>query len=109
MDKQMNLIKGQYIGGRTISMYTYGDEYMVEVDYGGGYQSSKLVFKDANEATIRYKSACDDAAGNAEWVADESGDWHCSRCKAIIEADEESNHNWYFCYHCGAKMSNPYL
>ena len=32
------------------------------------------------------------------------GDWHCSRCGAIVEKDEQRRHNWYRCYHCGAKM-----
>lgn len=31
-------------------------------------------------------------------------DWHCSRCKAIVESDEQHLHNWNYCYHCGAKM-----
>ena len=33
------------------------------------------------------------------------GDWHCSNCGAIVEKDEQGRHNWYYCYHCGAKMS----
>ena len=32
------------------------------------------------------------------------GNWHCSNCGAIIEKDEQGNHNWYYCYHCGARM-----
>lgn len=36
------------------------------------------------------------------------GDLHCSHCGAIIEKDELNRHNWYYCYHCGSKMSNPY-
>lgn len=32
------------------------------------------------------------------------GDWHCSNCGAIVEKDEQGRHNWYYCYHCGAKM-----
>ena len=30
--------------------------------------------------------------------------WHCSECGAIVEKDEQINHNWYYCYHCGARM-----
>lgn len=37
------------------------------------------------------------------------GDWHCSNCGAIVEKDEQINHNWYCCYHCGAKMENPFM
>lgn len=37
------------------------------------------------------------------WVHD-GEDRRCSGCKAIIEKDEWLNHNWYFCYHCGAIM-----
>lgn len=33
-----------------------------------------------------------------------NGDWHCSNCGAIVEKDEQLNHNWYFCYHCGEGM-----
>ena len=32
------------------------------------------------------------------------GDWHCTRCGAIVEKHEQDYRNWYFCYHCGAKM-----
>lgn len=42
------------------------------------------------------------------WVVDDEGDWHCSNCKAIVEADEQCRHNWFYCYHCGKKMYNPY-
>lgn len=31
-------------------------------------------------------------------------DKRCSGCRAIIEIDEWLNHNWNFCYHCGARM-----
>ena len=37
------------------------------------------------------------------------GDWHCSNCGAIVEKDEQINHSWYYCYHCGAKMENPFI
>lgn len=33
-----------------------------------------------------------------------NGDWHCTNCGAIIEKDEQINHVWNFCYHCGAVM-----
>ena len=32
------------------------------------------------------------------------GDWHCSICGAIVEKEEQTYRNWYWCYHCGAKM-----
>lgn len=37
------------------------------------------------------------------WIYD-GEDRRCSGCKAIIEKYEWHNHNWNFCYHCGAKM-----
>lgn len=37
------------------------------------------------------------------------GDMHCTNCGAIVEKDEQINHNWYYCYHCGAKMENPFM
>ena len=45
---------------------------------------------------------------SGKWV-DQYNDenWHCSKCGAIVEKDEQMNHNWYFCYHCGAKMFEP--
>lgn len=39
-----------------------------------------------------------------KWECDENGDWHCSVCKAIVERDEQINHYWQYCYHCGAEM-----
>ena len=32
------------------------------------------------------------------------GDWHCSKCGAIVEKDEQDRHNWFYCYHCGSPM-----
>ena len=32
------------------------------------------------------------------------GDWHCSKCGAIVEKDEQTRHNWLYCYHCGSPM-----
>ena len=50
-----------------------------------------------------------DNATNGEWVDQyNDGNWHCSKCGAIVEKDEQTNHNWYFCYHCGKKMNAPY-
>ena len=47
---------------------------------------------------------------NASWEDTyNDGDWHCSNCGAIVEKYEQINHNWYYCYHCGAKMSKPYI
>ena len=38
------------------------------------------------------------------WIQDEYGDYHCEVCKAIIEKDEWTRHNYYYCYHCGSSM-----
>ena len=40
---------------------------------------------------------------HAEWEYDGT-DRRCSNCGAIVEEDEWFNHNWYYCYHCGAKL-----
>lgn len=46
-----------------------------------------------------------DPVRHGEWQDRYSnGDWYCSECGAIVEKDEQSRHNWYRCYHCGAKM-----
>lgn len=44
----------------------------------------------------------------ARWE-DTYHDWdlHCSCCGAIIEKGENYK-NWYYCYHCGKEMKNPY-
>lgn len=36
------------------------------------------------------------------------GDLHCSCCGAIIEKDEPYR-NWYYCYHCGSRIENPFV
>ena len=42
----------------------------------------------------------------AKWVDRyNDGDWHCSNCQAIVEKNEQDNHNWNYCYHCGARMN----
>ena len=30
--------------------------------------------------------------------------WECSECHAVLEDDDIKNHNFYYCYHCGANM-----
>ena len=43
----------------------------------------------------------------AEWIKGfKDGSWHCSNCKAIVEKEEQDNHNWIYCYHCGCLMNN---
>lgn len=101
------LIKQCTVGTRTIAMYAQGDAWIVEVDYGDGYQPSRLVFEDSFDAETRYQSAVE-ATANAYWMVDDEGDWHCSNCKAIVETDEQGRHNWFYCYHCGKKMYSPY-
>lgn len=39
-----------------------------------------------------------------KWIDQyQDGDWHCSCCGAIVEKEEQTLHNWYFCYHCGSQ------
>ena len=55
---------------------------------------------------ITHGTPISDNATNGEWVDQyNDGNWHCSKCGAIVEKDEQINHNWYFCYHCGTKMN----
>ncbi len=30
--------------------------------------------------------------------------WECSECHAVLENSDVGNHNFYYCYHCGANM-----
>lgn len=30
--------------------------------------------------------------------------WECSECHAVLENSDVGNHNFYYCYHCGADM-----
>lgn len=44
-----------------------------------------------------------------KWVKNDKenpNDWHCSRCGAIVEDFEQIYHNWLYCYHCGAEMTD---
>ena len=56
--------------------------------------------KEENEKKAVETSSWEDTYGD--------GNLHCSHCGAILEPDELNRHNWYYCYHCGNKMSNPY-
>lgn len=56
--------------------------------------------KEENEKRTVWTSSWRDTFGD--------GDLHCGHCGAIIEKDELLRHNWYYCYHCGSKMTNPY-
>ena len=58
----------------------------------------------AMEDTISDAPAADvEPVTHAEWEYD-GADRRCSNCGAIVEEDEWFNHNWYYCYHCGARM-----
>ena len=45
---------------------------------------------------------------HGEWIVDEKrfGNTykHCSRCRAILEKDDDEWRNNFYCYHCGAIM-----
>lgn len=40
-----------------------------------------------------------------KWVRRKDADcWECSECYAVLENSDIENHNFYYCYHCGADM-----
>lgn len=40
-----------------------------------------------------------------KWVRRKDEDcWECSECHAVLENSDIGNHNFYYCYHCGADM-----
>lgn len=42
---------------------------------------------------------------NGKWQRRKGADcWECSECHAVLERDDLGQHNFYFCYHCGADM-----
>ena len=42
-----------------------------------------------------------------KWQRRKGGDcWECSECHAVLEIDDIVQHNYYYCYHCGANMMN---
>ena len=42
-----------------------------------------------------------------KWQRRKGGDcWECSECHAVLESDDIVRHNFYYCYHCGADMTN---
>lgn len=57
------------------------------------------------DAMLKVRSMLDELEPKAKWLIDEYGDYHCEKCKAIIENDEWERHNNYYCYHCGARMN----
>ena len=34
--------------------------------------------------------------------------WECSECHAVLENSDIENHNYYYCYYCGANMMDIY-
>lgn len=44
------------------------------------------------------------------WVRDESrfgdNEIHCEKCGSIIDYDYWLKHIFWYCYHCGAKVTN---
>ena len=32
--------------------------------------------------------------------------WECSECHAVLESNDFCSHNFYYCYHCGADMTD---
>lgn len=42
-----------------------------------------------------------------KWQRRKRGDcWECSECHAVLVGIDIVRHNFYYCYHCGADMTN---
>lgn len=59
---------------------------------------------DANDI-IRFPSA-EPERKKGKWQRRKDEDcWECSECHAYLDNDDICNHNFYYCYHCGAEMT----
>lgn len=46
-----------------------------------------------------------DPEQKGKWLRRKGKDcWECSECHAVLENSDVGNHNFYYCYHCGANM-----
>ena len=45
----------------------------------------------------------------SHWNLREPDCYECLECHAVLEGDALRWNNNYYCYHCGAKMENPYV
>jgi hypothetical protein len=43
-----------------------------------------------------------------DYVCDGHPTYYCSNCRAVLEDYMYRYNNFYHCYHCGAKMKNPF-
>lgn len=89
-------------------MSRYIDADMLEKD---GWNMQRIRQVSLTEMVLETKKPTDFPTADVQevrhgkWIDKyNDGDWHCSKCGAIVEKDEQNRHNWYRCYHCGAKM-----
>ena len=74
-----------------------------------GYVSEGNPFKQYNKGlddaikTINNLASAEQKKGR--WQRRKGSDcWECSECHAVLENSDIGNHNFYYCYHCGANM-----
>ena len=56
-------------------------------------------------AVLRDLSTAEQMRKKGKWQRRKGDDcWECSECHAVLENSDIGNHNFYYCYHCGADM-----
>ena len=82
-------------------------EDVVEALYEAIRTDFKSTFTDSMSLAIAMANNLPSADPEREgkWLRRKGKDcWECSECHAVLENSDVGNHNFYYCYHCGANM-----
>ena len=76
-----------------------------------GFEDKKEIYTNGSRLiqSFRVKQWLDHIAESkrkkGKWQRRKGDDcWECSECHAVLENSDIGNHNFYYCYHCGADM-----
>ena len=81
-------------------------QYMITMTESTDIDRLKGILARPSDITIIPLPTAQPERKKGKWIDRyNNGDWHCSICNAIVEKDEQTYRNWYYCYHCGADMT----
>lgn len=87
-----------------ITAYTYRGSNNGYFSEGNPLKQYNMGLDDAIKAINNLPSA-EPERKKGKWLRRKDEDcWECSECHAVLENSDIRNHNFYYCYHCGADM-----
>ena len=102
-ESPIEIICGEMKNQLENDVYSLVQSYGVKVDKD---ELMKALEYDRNQYQQGYSDAkAETERKKGKWQRRKDEDcWECSECHAVLENSDIGNHNFYYCYHCGADM-----